>query len=108
MIYVLFVCFVLICTVTYVIAFTFTFKRRKTHPVLYMLLARAFCVMPIFYAVGMVGAAFYRGHLMGLADGLQTELIGGALLLIFYAALFVCGRKYIVDIIKDADWKSPK
>ncbi len=56
----------------------------------------------------MVCAALYRGHLMGLADGLQTGLIGGALLLIFYAALFVSGRKYIVDIIKDADWKSPK
>ncbi len=46
MIYVLIVCFALIGPATYFIAFTF--KRRKTHPVLYMLLARAFCVMPIF------------------------------------------------------------
>jgi hypothetical protein len=80
-------------------------KRQKLHPVRYMWLARTFCVMPILTAGGIVCAAIYHGQLTGFAAGLQTGLNGGAMLLLFYAALIACGRREIADVIKASDWK---
>ncbi len=84
----------------------FAWKRRKTHPVLWMWAARCWCLVQLLSILGISIAALYHGYKSGFDTGLKTALYGFTFLTVFYGMLWAFGRKVIASIIKDAHWES--
>lgn len=81
------------------------YRRRKTHPVPYMWLARIWCVSIIASPVIIVLAAIHWGIVGGFAVGLRTFLIGCIQFTVLYGLFSAMGgHKVFRQLFKIANW----
>lgn len=76
----------------------FIHKRRQTHPLAYMWLARIWCLTPIVGLVVVVGSPFF------LNATLMTVLVGAGGIIAMYASVIVFARKNVLNIFQAANW----